>query len=125
MQLLLFVLSYTDMRFIGIEMLQRKLLLLLLQIEDLVQVGVLVPGVPPDVHDVPHDVPPGVAHTGAVAALAGAPVLRVGSDLPLVPPHLPHLALTETPPVGGWSCCQPGNISRFLLKFRQVFQIKD
>ena len=102
MQLLLFVLSYTDMRFIGIEMLQRKPLLLLLQIEDLVQVGVLVPGVPPDVHDVPHDVPPGVAHTGAVAALAGAPVLRVGGDLPLVPPHLlTWLSLKHRQLVGG------------------------
>ena len=95
------------MRFIGFErkhLLLLLLLLLLLQIEDLIELHVLVAGLPP-----------GVPHTGPVAALAGAPVLQVSPRPP------PHLALTETPPVGGRSC-RPGNITRFLLKFLKVFQ---
>ena len=104
----------------NLEMLQRKLLLL--HIEDLIQVVVLLPGVPPGVHGV-HGVPPGVAHAGPVAALTGAPVLNGGHPLiPLVPLPPPYLALTETPPVGGRSC-QPGNISQFLFKFLEAFKI--
>ena len=80
------------------EMLLGKLLLLLLQVKDLIQLGVLLPGVCPGLHGL-QGVAPGVAHTGPVAALTGAPVLRVG-DL-LVPLAPPHLTLTETPPVGG------------------------
>ena len=105
--------SYTDMRFIGFE--RKLLLLLLLQIEDFIQLRVL-PVVLPGVL---HEVPPGVPHTGPVAALTGAPVLRAGRPRVLLPP--PHLALTEAPPVGGRSC-RPGNITRFLLKFLKVFQ---
>ena len=103
--------SYTDMRFIGFE---RKLLLLLLQIEDLIQLRVL-PVVLPGVL---HEVPPGVPHTGPVAALTGAPVLRAGRPRVLLPP--PHLALTEAPPVGGRSC-RPGNIIQFFIEIPDSF----